>query len=97
MSIILQFNDLYGHQAGDDCLRKVARALAKVIAAPGRFAGALWREEFVVLLPATTLAGAVSLPGDVRSRPVACLPHAGSDVSPWVTLSLGCPPSFLTK
>lgn len=85
-----QFNDLYGHQAGDDCLRKVARALAKSLRRPADLLARYGGEEFVVLLPATTLAGAVFIAEAMCAAVQSlALPHAGSDVSPWVTLSLG--------
>lgn len=62
-----QFNDEYGHGAGDDCLRRVARYMAE-----GRRAADLTAriggEEFAILLPETTLAGARKVAEAVRSR-----------------------------
>jgi diguanylate cyclase (GGDEF)-like protein len=85
-----QYNDLYGHQGGDECLRKVARALASWARRPGDFAARYGGEEFAMLLADTDAKGAgyiaQSVCDAVRSLEI---PHAGSRVSQHVTLSLG--------
>nr|WP_242028387.1 diguanylate cyclase [Pseudanabaena sp. FACHB-2040] len=84
------FNDIYGHQAGDGCLRRVARTLSRSIKRPADLLARYGGEEFVVILPGTDLAGAEIVAEDmriaVRSR---CIPHAGSQIEAFVTLSLG--------
>ncbi|HEY9881782.1 MAG TPA: diguanylate cyclase [Leptolyngbyaceae cyanobacterium] len=84
------FNDIYGHQAGDSCLRRVARALSRSIKRPADLVARYGGEEFAVILPGTDLAGAEKVAEDiriaVRSRRI---PHAGSQVESFVTLSLG--------
>ncbi|MBD0336505.1 MAG: diguanylate cyclase, partial [Cyanobacteria bacterium Co-bin13] len=84
------FNDIYGHQAGDGCLRRVARALSRSIKRPADLVARYGGEEFAVILPGTDLAGAESVAEDmriaVRSRRI---PHAGSQIETFITLSLG--------
>ena len=50
-----RYNDRYGHQEGDALLRRLAHAIRQKPAA-ARPGGALWREEFVLLLPRTERA-----------------------------------------
>jgi diguanylate cyclase (GGDEF)-like protein len=52
------YNDLFGHLAGDDCLRQVAGAIRGVLLRPGDLVARYGGEEMVVLLPGTDLAGA---------------------------------------
>ncbi|OPY85250.1 MAG: Phytochrome-like protein cph2 [Syntrophus sp. PtaU1.Bin208] len=56
-----KFNDHYGHIAGDDCLRRVAGAVASIVRRPGDLVCRYGGEEFACVLPQTTLAGAVSV------------------------------------
>ncbi|WDE00809.1 diguanylate cyclase [Thalassomonas actiniarum] len=53
-----QFNDCYGHGAGDDCLKRVATALASKLDRTTDFIARYGGEEFVVILPATDSEGA---------------------------------------
>lgn len=84
------FNDHYGHQAGDDCLKTVATLLAGQVGRPDDLMARFGGEEFVCLLSGTDEAGA----REVGERMLAAvrdarLPHAASPVAPHVTLSLG--------
>lgn len=85
-----RYNDRYGHQAGDDCLRLFASNLAAVCRRPADLAARYGGEEFVMVLPDTPLAGAVALAEALRQALAQlALPHADSDVSPLVTMSQG--------
>ncbi|ALJ36203.1 diguanylate cyclase [Azospirillum brasilense] len=84
------YNDHYGHQAGDECLRAVAQLLAEQMMRPGDLIARYGGEEFVCLLPETDEDGAVQVAERLR-RTVADrrLPHAVSHVADHVTISLG--------
>lgn len=84
------YNDFYGHQEGDECLKAVAFAIANSANRPLDLVARYGGEEFVVLLPATTQKGAVEVAEKTRKAVEAlALPHAKSPTSSVVTVSLG--------
>ncbi len=84
------YNDSYGHQSGDDCLKRVANALNTALNRPGDLAARYGGEEFAVVLAGTHPAGAAAVAEALRSRVEGLdIPHAGSRVSDRVTISLG--------
>jgi len=85
-----QFNDLYGHLVGDECLRQVAAVLRDVCRRPHDVVVRFGGEELVAILPETDHAGAMQLARDVlqRVRDLAMV-HAGSTIAPVLTLSAG--------
>lgn len=84
-----QYNDIYGHVAGDECLRKIGKVVAYSMRRPGDLAARYGGEEMVVLLPETDLAGALavaeSIRGAVQSMGIA---HTGNPLGV-VTVSIG--------
>ncbi|WP_426338059.1 diguanylate cyclase domain-containing protein [Pseudoduganella sp. S-14] len=84
------YNDHYGHQTGDECLRAVAQALAQCTRRPGELVARYGGEEFVVLLP-NSCVDEVQRYGAWVCEHVAGLrmPHAASPVAPHVTISAG--------
>jgi diguanylate cyclase (GGDEF)-like protein len=85
-----QFNDNYGHVAGDDCLRTVAHCLAGVVKRPGDVVARYGGEEFACILPNTAANQAAMLAGTMRERLHSCdIRHAYSAVSDKVTMSFG--------
>jgi diguanylate cyclase (GGDEF)-like protein len=85
-----RYNDRYGHQEGDDCLRRIAATLTAGLKRPGDFLARYGGEEFVCLLPDTGLEGALQL-AEQLGRLVfeQGIAHADSSVAPVVTASLG--------
>ena len=84
------FNDCYGHQAGDDCLRRVAAALSSAGRRPADLAARYGGEEFAMVLPGTVVEGAIDVAQAVcRVIEGLGIPHARSAVNPKVTLSQG--------
>lgn len=85
-----RYNDTYGHAMGDECLRSVAQAMGAGIRRAGDLLARIGGEEFAVLLPATDEATARQLAETLRRNVLAlAMPHAGSEVAPCVTLSIG--------
>ena len=84
------YNDTYGHQAGDDCLRAVADTISANCQRPGDFVARYGGEEFIVILPNTETEGAVHLAEDIREEIERLkIPHMRSQVSRYITLSMG--------
>jgi diguanylate cyclase (GGDEF)-like protein len=85
-----EYNDTYGHQAGDRCLQTVAQAMQQALSRPGDVVARIGGEEFAVLLPGTTLAGANAVAESIRRRVLDLnLPHEGSPTARRVTVSFG--------
>jgi diguanylate cyclase (GGDEF)-like protein len=84
------YNDNYGHAAGDECLRAVAKVLASHVARQTDLAARYGGEEFACVLPGTETAGAFTVAEKMRAavRNLA-MPHAFSPTNGMVTLSLG--------
>lgn len=84
-----KYNDRYGHQAGDNCLKQVAGLLQREMSEVGlaaRYGG----EEFAVLLPAIDEQGAAVLAERFRSALAAArIPHEGSEIGAIITVSIG--------
>lgn len=85
-----KFNDQYGHQAGDACLRALARILAAQVRRPADLAARYGGEEFALLLPNTDAEGCELVGENVRRalRDLGML-HALNLPSKIVTVSLG--------
>lgn len=62
------YNDEFGHQAGDMCLKKVAAVLTEQLKRPADIAARYGGEEFAVVLPETSLEGALKLAESCRAK-----------------------------
>ena len=85
-----KYNDTLGHAQGDDCLASVAQTLKRCLHRPADIVARYGGEEFAVILPETNAKGALK----VAYHIVECIkriaiPHPASDVSPYVTVSIG--------
>lgn len=84
------YNDNYGHLAGDECLKNIARALSNNLNRPGDFVARYGGEEFAVILPSTDLEGAETIARQLAEGIKRMeIIHAYSKASDFVTASLG--------
>lgn len=85
-----KYNDFYGHQKGDTCLRKVATALKACCHQPDDLAIRYGGEEFLILLSNTDKKGASKVAARIQFAVNGLMiEHYGSDVANHVTLSQG--------
>ncbi len=85
-----KYNDTYGHQAGDVCLKQVAAGLTECLRRPADLVARYGGEEFVVILPSTPPPGVQKIAQEINQ----CIEdlkieHSGNSASPYVTASLG--------
>jgi len=90
VDLFKRYNDHYGHQGGDECLRAVGETLRQVFQRAGEVSARYGGEEFAVILPGigsenAQMAASRLLEAVTRRA----IPHAASDVAPFVTLSIG--------
>ncbi len=84
------YNDNYGHQGGDDCLKRVSAALQNAVCRPGDLVARYGGEEFAVILPNTLGDGAMGIAKKLCARIRALkIKHESSKVSNVVTISMG--------
>ena len=92
------YNDHYGHLAGDDCLRAIGTLLRRLFQRGGDLPARYGGEEFAVILPDTPADNARQLAESLcREMPDMAVGHDFSDVSPYVTLSVGVVSSTVSK
>lgn len=84
------YNDTYGHIAGDDCLKQVAKALAQSVQRPMDFVARYGGEEFAVVLPGADTQGAFHVAEKMRKHIEGLnIEHRKSCIADHVTISLG--------
>jgi diguanylate cyclase (GGDEF)-like protein len=84
------YNDLYGHQVGDDTLKKVAQCISKRAKRPFDFCARYGGEEFVLVLYGPPADYAKSVPEQIRQDVLdMAIAHEGSGVGVTVTVSVG--------
>ncbi len=84
-----QYNDLHGHQAGDECLKAVAHAIGRACKRPPDTPARYGGEEFAVILPNTPFDGAVMLAERLRAQIGMLLLQQHGEPERRVTVSIG--------
>ena len=85
-----QFNDRYGHHAGDECLEAVAGALKTCLGRSHDLVARYGGEEFVCLMPDCDARGALAKAEELRQAVIAlAIPHQDSPTAAIVTISIG--------
>ncbi len=85
-----QYNDTYGHSAGDECLKKIAQGLYHSLKRPGDCAARIGGEEFAILLPETDALGAAIMADRIRMDIEKLnIPHSNSKGFDHATVSAG--------
>ncbi|WP_078129452.1 GGDEF domain-containing response regulator [Leptospira alexanderi] len=84
------YNDTYGHQGGDQCLKQVARAIRDCARRAGDVAARYGGEEFAVILPETNESNAVVVSRNILENvEKMAIPHLASKTNSIVTVSIG--------
>jgi diguanylate cyclase (GGDEF)-like protein len=84
------YNDHYGHQAGDECLKQIATAIRACCNRPADMASRYGGEEFALVLPDTDLAGATRIAEAARQAVAELrISHVQSTTGPYVSISGG--------
>ncbi|TYP79046.1 diguanylate cyclase [Paenibacillus methanolicus] len=84
------YNDTYGHEAGDRCLKQVAEKLTELVVGTDRMISRYGGEEFAIVLPGAALMPAMRQAERIRAGVESMgIPHSGSSVSGVVTVSIG--------
>ena len=84
-----RYNDTYGHVAGDEVLKTIARTIQQVCTRPADLAARFGGEEFIVCLPLTPLEGAAQVADRIRTAVEQ--QHIGRDAARGgITVSIGC-------
>jgi diguanylate cyclase (GGDEF)-like protein/PAS domain S-box-containing protein len=89
------YNDQYGHQAGDSCLKAVADAMRIKVRRPADLTARYGGEEFAVIMPETDGKGAWYVAEGIRLELAKMeIPHSKSPAAPYVTISFGIASMF---
>lgn len=84
------YNDNYGHQQGDECLKQVAKLLSKQLNRSHDLVARYGGEEFVIILPKTAIDGAITIADNIlKMLEQKALPHEYSGVASHITMSIG--------
>jgi diguanylate cyclase (GGDEF)-like protein len=89
------YNDLHGHQAGDECLRTIATLVRRSASRPADLTARYGGEEFAIVMPETDERGGRKVADRLRDMLSALrLPHGANGVGQFVTISVGIATQF---
>ena len=84
------YNDTYGHQEGDRCLRNIAQVISRAIKRPADLAARYGGEELAIILPNTDPEGARKVAEKISSQVRELqIPHLNSPTNAYLTISMG--------
>ncbi|MCP5105665.1 MAG: diguanylate cyclase, partial [bacterium] len=84
------YNDTYGHQEGDECLKLVGASLSLCISRAGDLAARYGGEEFSAIMVDADMEGATTKAEEIRAKVQKLkIPHEKSDICAVVTISVG--------
>lgn len=84
------YNDVYGHLAGDGCLVTIAQTINKQLKGSENFVARYGGEEFVVVLPKTSTEAAIEVAENIQAQVKDLkIAHRKSPINAYVTLSIG--------
>ena len=90
-----KYNDTYGHQEGDDCLKNIAIVVDKILKRTGDFFARYGGEEFVALIPFSSITGVKSIANNIcKSVEELYIEHSSSTINKYVTVSCGVATMF---
>jgi diguanylate cyclase (GGDEF)-like protein len=85
-----QYNDNYGHGAGDECLARIAKVIDSCIHRPGDILARYGGEEFAAVMSDTNSEGALRMAQKFHAAIAeSAIPHEHSTVSDHITISIG--------
>ncbi|MCX7966849.1 MAG: PleD family two-component system response regulator [Syntrophorhabdaceae bacterium] len=92
------YNDYYGHVAGDECLKMVAKALTTSLRRSTDFVARYGGEEFAVILPETDIDNSLIIAEKFRNTIIELkIEHKFSKVEPYLTISIGVATTYPTR
>ncbi len=84
-----KYNDSYGHQQGDKCLKSISEVMIKNVYRPADIVSRIGGEEFLIILPNTNFQGALKVAERIRQEVFKLkIPHKHSDYGV-ITISIG--------
>ena len=90
IDFFMQYNDLYGQNAGDECLKNIAEIITDDLPRTDDFIIRYSKEDFILVLPNTDEKGAINVVERLMQNiKDAAIPHGGSDIADHVTISVG--------